>query len=168
MPHVAVHEFAQHATSGELIAGTHGRGIWILDVTTLRQIDAEAIVAPVKLYKPNTVVLWKREPSRGNSGGPTAYVGQNPTREAILDYSLGRPARSVELQIVDFRGRKVVELPASRQKGFHRIRWKLLVPAGGSGRGRRFVEPGRYVVRLTVDGTTLTEELKIDSDPGEE
>ncbi|HHM13094.1 MAG TPA: PDZ domain-containing protein, partial [Planctomycetaceae bacterium] len=120
MPHVAVHEFAQHATSGELIAGTHGRGIWILDVTTLRQINAEAIAAPVKLYKPNTVVMWKRKPSRGNSGGPRAYVGQNPTREAILDYSLGRPARSVELKIVDFRGRKVVELPASRQKGFHR------------------------------------------------
>ncbi len=166
MPHVAVHELAQHATSGELIAGTHGRGIWILDVTTLRQIDAEAIGAPAKLYRPNTVILWKREPSRGDSGGPRAYTGQNPTREAVIDYSFAKRVRSAELTIVNWRGERVAELPVDRSPGLHRARWNLRIPSNTP--RIRLAEPGRYLVKLTVDGTTWTEELRIEEDPGEE
>ena len=37
LPTVAVHEVAVHPTAGEIIVATHGRGVWILDVTPLRQ-----------------------------------------------------------------------------------------------------------------------------------
>ena len=30
LPHVAVHEIAVHPTAGEIVAGTHGRSLWIL------------------------------------------------------------------------------------------------------------------------------------------
>src|SRR5206468_325160 len=33
LPTVAVHELAQHPTNGELVAATHGRSLWILDIT---------------------------------------------------------------------------------------------------------------------------------------
>ena len=45
MPTVAVHAFAQHATAGEMVAGTHGRSLWVLDVTALRQMTKETIEA---------------------------------------------------------------------------------------------------------------------------
>jgi hypothetical protein len=45
LPTVAVHEIAVHPTAGEIVAATHGRSLWILDVTALRQLTAEAMKA---------------------------------------------------------------------------------------------------------------------------
>ena len=80
LPTVAVHELAQHPTAGELVAATHGRSIWILDVTALRQMTADALKAPVELYRPNTVIRWRTEPQRGSiyGVGSRLFVGQNP------------------------------------------------------------------------------------------
>ncbi|MFO0957325.1 MAG: PDZ domain-containing protein [Isosphaeraceae bacterium] len=78
LPTVAVHELAQHPTSGEMIAATHGRSLWILDVTTLRQMTPDAIKSPVTLFEPNTVVRWRAEP-RATARSATAPSG--PGRE---------------------------------------------------------------------------------------
>src|SRR5207302_6661944 len=45
MPTVAVHEFAIHPTAGEVVAATHGRSLWIADLTALRQIKPEVVSA---------------------------------------------------------------------------------------------------------------------------
>ncbi|MFO0263767.1 MAG: hypothetical protein ACK53V_19230, partial [Planctomycetota bacterium] len=50
LPTVAVHDFAQHPTSGEIVAGTHGRSLWIGDVSALRQVSKETMAAKAKLY----------------------------------------------------------------------------------------------------------------------
>src|SRR5207253_7994756 len=64
MPTVAVHEFAQHPTAGEIVAATHGRSLWVLDVTPLRQMTEEALKAKAFLFRPNAVVKWRQEPER--------------------------------------------------------------------------------------------------------
>jgi len=35
---VAIHEIAQPTTANEIVVGTHGRSIWVLDVSALRQL----------------------------------------------------------------------------------------------------------------------------------
>ena len=65
LPTVAVHEFAQHPTAGEIVVATHGRSLWVLDVTALRQMTPEVLKAKAHLYGPNTVVKWQMEPGRG-------------------------------------------------------------------------------------------------------
>ena len=59
LPTVAVHEFAIHPTAGEIVAATHGRSLWILDVTPLRQMTA-------------AVVEGAGAPVRAAAGGPLA------------------------------------------------------------------------------------------------
>ena len=66
LPTVAVHEIAVHPTAGEIVAATHGRSLWVLDVTALRQMAAESLKATAKLYRPNVVTYWKSEPERGS------------------------------------------------------------------------------------------------------
>ena len=82
LPTVAVLEFAQHPTAGELVAATHGRSLWILDVTTLRQMTADDLKAKAFLFRPNDVVRWRSEPSHGVSygSGSRRFVGENPPR----------------------------------------------------------------------------------------
>ncbi len=180
LPTVAIHEFAQHPSSGELIAATHGRSIWIVDVTTLRQLTPETIQAPVHLYTPNTAIFWRSQPNRGSSG-LRRFVGQNPDETAQICYSLGRQARQVKLEVLTLEGEKVRELKASPQPGLHRLTWDLrrtvsfsnagraATASRGGGRSRRRasrrVPTGRYVIALTVDGTTHRTSLNVEADP---
>src|ERR1700738_3112392 len=69
LPTVAVHEIAVHPTAGEIVAATHGRSLWILDVTALRQMTGDALKAKAQLYRPNAVVQWKPEAPRGAALG---------------------------------------------------------------------------------------------------
>src|SRR5205823_3988315 len=69
LPTVAVHEIAVHPTAGEIVAATHGRSLWVLDVTALRQMTADALKAKAQLYRPGPVVYWTPEPERGSAYG---------------------------------------------------------------------------------------------------
>src|SRR5439155_5406666 len=80
LPTVAVHEFAIHPTAGEMVAATHGRSLWVLDINPLRQMTAGVLQEKAHLYEPNTAVRWRTEPSRGTpfGSGDRRFLGENP------------------------------------------------------------------------------------------
>jgi photosystem II stability/assembly factor-like uncharacterized protein len=173
LPTVAVHEIAIHPSAGEIVAGTHGRSLWAMDVTALRQMSAKTVDAETHLYKPNDGVIWKGEQGRGNSG-LQSFSGSNPEDGTAIFYSLKNRSTNVELEIQDIRGRKVMELPASGDAGLHRVPWdlrKALSQGNQQQSRRRFrrrgprVMPGTYLVVLTVDGEKHVQELTIMTDP---
>src|SRR5262249_27258880 len=166
LPTVAVHEFAQHPTAGELVAATHGRSVWILDVTALRQMTAEALKAPAGLYRPNTVVRWRTEPQRGSmyGVGSPLVVGENPPPEAQILYSLTKKADKASIKILDYTGKPRRELPAKTEPGLPRAKWDFTGIStrqggpggpGGGGPGGPGGQRGRLIERLTpVIGAT--------------
>ena len=172
LPTVPVHDFALHPLSGEIVAGTHGRSLWITDVTVLRQLDAEALAERVRLYEPNDVVVWRQLPRRGNSG-TRRFVGENPSGNAEIWYSLGREARDLELWITDLAGEILYRFEEPpREAGMHKLEWNLRrQPAGDGGRGRRRfarrVGPGTYVVHLRSGGETEQVRFEVQLDPTE-
>ncbi|MGH7227448.1 MAG: hypothetical protein ACRELF_29910, partial [Gemmataceae bacterium] len=152
LPTVAVHELAQHPSNGEMVAATHGRSLWIVDVTPLRQMKAETLKAEATLYKPATAMRWRREPARGSQYGVGnhRFVGTNPPAGAQIYYSLAKKADKMQLKIVDYTGRIVRQLPVKKEQmtaGLHRLTWDL-VRGGGQGPGRRrgasLAPPGMY------------------------
>ena len=172
LPTVAVHDIAIHPTAGEIVAATHGRSLWVLDVTALRQMTAATVTADAYLYRPGAAVRWRRERGRGASG-TRRFIGQNPPEGAHICYSLGRDAAEVTLTIRNLYGRVIHQFPAQTKAGLHRVSWNLRPaarPRGGQGPGRRSrrapsVSPGSYLVTLTVDGTEYKQELKVELDP---
>jgi photosystem II stability/assembly factor-like uncharacterized protein len=128
LPTVAVHEFAQHLTSGEIVAATHGRSLWLLDVTALRQITTETLKAKAHLYEPNAVVRWQMEQGRDGwfSDSSRRFIGQNPPRGAVLFYSLCQKAAKGSLQVQDYAGKTIAELPIKTEPGLHQIVWDLM------------------------------------------
>jgi hypothetical protein len=142
LPTVAVHEFAQHPTAGEVVAATHGRSLWVLDVTPLRQMTAEVLKAKSHLYQPNTVVRWHMEQGRDGwfSESERKFVGQNPPRGAQLYYALAAKSDKMSLKVLDYAGKTVAEFPGIKgDPGLHRVAWNLspgrqrLPAAGGPG-----------------------------------
>ncbi len=81
LPTVAIHEFAQPTTAGEIVAATHGRSLWILDVTTLRQLKQDT--GSTELFAPATFTRWQLDSTREGMfrTGTRHFVGQNPPRQ---------------------------------------------------------------------------------------
>jgi photosystem II stability/assembly factor-like uncharacterized protein len=148
LPTVAVHEFAQHPLTGEIVAATHGRSLWVLDVTPLRQMTAEALKAKVSLFEPTTVVRWRAEPGREFwfNESDRRFTGQNPPRGAQLFYSLKEKAKEVSLKVMDHTGKVVGTPNASSEPGLHLVTWNLSParqrPSGARGPGGEGNAPG--------------------------
>ncbi|MFM8274336.1 MAG: WD40/YVTN/BNR-like repeat-containing protein, partial [Gemmata sp.] len=154
LPTVAVHEVAQPATASEIVIGTHGRSVWVLDVASLRQLTPAALKEPATLFAPAPVTRWQFAPgSFPYSREVRKFYGTNPESGAAIEYLLAKPAKAVSLKVFDVTGKAVQEFkdpPAGA--GFHRVRWNP-------------PKAGAYRVVLTADGKELPQMLTAEPDP---
>ena len=98
----------------DLVAGTHGRGFWILDdVTPLRQAEAAAASNGAYLFKPATAIRIRFATNDPTPWPPELPAGENPPPGALVDYYLAGDARDVKMEIVDTQG-KVVRTYSSK------------------------------------------------------
>ena len=167
LPTVAVHAIAIHPTANEIVAATHGRSLWVLDVTTLRQLSEETLAARVTLFAPNTGIQWRPNLSRGAARG---FTGSNPSSGAELYYALAKKTEGVTLEIHDFAGNLIRKLEAKGEAGLNHVHWNLRKerPKGRRGRFSRFgprVEPGTFKVVMKVGEETHTQTLRVAIDP---
>jgi photosystem II stability/assembly factor-like uncharacterized protein len=116
MPPVSVRDIQVKDDStclcADLVAGTHGRGFWILDnITPLRQaMEARAAVAANKafLYKPLVAVRIRANTNDPTPWPPETPAGENPMPGAGIDYWLpSNTSGDVKLEILDGAGRVV-------------------------------------------------------------
>ncbi len=186
LPTVPVHEVAQHDLSGEIVLATHGRSLWALDATPIRQMTADAMAADAFLFEPNDVVRWRRLHSRGNSGGASIFQGTQPRGDAAIYYRLAKPAREVQLEIRNAAGETFRTLEGETDAGLHRVDWNLagdsrpptaaeveeMVRRWGE-RARRFAgrsrpqsaSEGTWTVALIVDGVEQKKSFELLADP---
>lgn len=102
LPTAWVRDLAVHGD--DLIAGTQGRAIWMLDdVTPLRQASAVANTETVHLFKPATALRLRKNHNNDTPLPADEPVGRNPPTGAIVDYWLPVQASRVELEIRDAR-----------------------------------------------------------------
>lgn len=181
LPTVAVHEFAQEQTprgsmAGDIVAATHGRSIWVLDATSIRQMKADALKESATLFAPAPLVRWRSSEGAESPYSRTnkKFVGENPSRGTSIDYYLGKPAEKVSLKIIDVNGRTVRDLSSNEAErkavGLHRITWDGTQGSGGirgaGGRGgQRSVPAGTYRIVLTVDDKESSDLVVVENDP---
>lgn len=127
LPTVAVHELALHPTAGEMVAATHGRSLWVLDVSALRSMSADTVKAKAHLYRPNTGTQWRSEPGRFSPYGSGArrFMGQNPPRGVQLYFSLNQKAEKASLKVLDYAGQTVRQMTVPTEPGLHALNWDL-------------------------------------------
>jgi photosystem II stability/assembly factor-like uncharacterized protein len=193
LPTVAITDLA--VRHGDLVVGTSGRGIWILDDLSPIRGWSEAIAGEnVHLFAPRPAIRWSL-----GSGWNTGKGTTNPPRGLVVDYWLREAAEGeVTLEILDADGRTVrrlsstAEPPAhaeddpdeptkapeaalSAAAGLHRAVWDL------NWKGARRLEdakidagdptrgpralPGSYTLRLSVGGKQQTASAEVAPDP---
>ncbi len=173
-PTIAVRDIQIHPRDMDLLVGTHGRGLWVLDdITPLQKISAEVLESDSKLFEPRPAVLYSYK-SNSMYSGPYPFQGPNPPAGAMITYYLKDkpgPKSQVLLTVKDAEGQTVMNLRASKEKGLNRVVWPLREEdPGGSQRGRSryrrffggpYVLPGKYVVELEVDGMKHSKPLEV-------
>jgi photosystem II stability/assembly factor-like uncharacterized protein len=176
LPTVAVHELAQHPTAGEMVAGTHGRSIWILDVTPIRSMKRDVAQKAASLFTPAPAVRWRQEPPRRTAygNGNREFFGENPAPGAHVYYALTKKAGKASLVVQDVAGKVIATLPVANAPGLHRATWNLQASPTASLApfdprrllgGAVAAPAGSYRVVLTVDGVEMVQVLKVENDP---
>jgi photosystem II stability/assembly factor-like uncharacterized protein len=174
-PAVAVRDLAIQPRENDLVLGTHGRGIWIVDdITPLRALTPDLLTQEVAFVSARPV-QQRIQGTGGWANGSAAFVGDNPPDAAVITYY--QRARhlfgKMKLEVLDASGRVVDELPASKRPGLNRVTWPMrekpprVPPAAQiafSGiRGPRLL-PGVYTVRLTKAGKVSETKLTVGLD----
>jgi photosystem II stability/assembly factor-like uncharacterized protein len=130
LPTVAVHDLVIHPRDGDLIAGTHGRSIWILDdISPLRQLTDAVRASAVELLDSRVATAWRRI-DLGRKQPDFLFAGENPPRGALLHFWLAaEPRGEVELAIeAVFGGQRRVLRIRDAHAGLNRVRWDLQFP----------------------------------------
>ena len=90
MPATSIRDVIVHGD--DLIAGTHGRGIWILDdITPLRVSPEPSALRPV-LFKPQVAYRVRHNTNTDTPIPPDEAAGTNPPDGAIINYTLASAA----------------------------------------------------------------------------
>ena len=102
LPTIAVRDLEIQRREGDLVVGTFGRGIYILDdYAPLRAAQAELEAAPV-LFTPRDAWLYNPDDRRGWGGkgdyGTARYAADNPPYGAVFNYYLPGDLRSLKEQ----------------------------------------------------------------------
>ena len=113
MPAVSVRDLQvkddEKCGCADLIAGTHGRGFYILDdVTPLRQIADARKADPAFLFKPQTATRVRLVTYDSMPFPPEVPSGENPPNGAIIDYYLASDVSGpLTIDILDDAGNVV-------------------------------------------------------------
>jgi hypothetical protein len=100
----------------DVVVGTHGRSIWILDnIAPLRELAQAARAERAHLFGPPVATRVRWNMFSDTPLPPEEPAGANPPDGAILDYYLARMAGEVVIEIVDGRG-SVVRRFSSRDE----------------------------------------------------
>ena len=187
LPTVRIDDILVHPRDNDLIIGTHGRSIWILDdITALQQLTDEAMKADVTLFPPRPGVAWRNDITQSiTAGGSKHFRGENPAPGTAISYYLkSAPDGDAKITITDVTGRVVREMAGPKEAGLNRVQWNLRgnpIQGGAGGRGAGggggqaaggrggqaggpAVEPGTYLLKLTVGGKDYTQKIVVEAD----
>ena len=127
MPTVAIADLVIHPRDGELVAGTHGRSAYIVDITPLQQLSDAVLTSEVHAFTANpTLAVDDRVFSDDQFLAQKRWAAENPPRGVTLSYYLKTaPASDVKVIVTDRGGRTFRELTGPKQKGINRLTWDL-------------------------------------------
>lgn len=174
LPTVAVDDIAQHPREMDLIAGTHGRSIYVLDdASALSQLTPQVVQSEFQVFE----IM----PARPRYFLPYAgfwdnrmFRAANPAMGARFTYWIrDYTGDEVKLSIEDSRGAKVRDLTGSNKPGLNRVVWDLQpeefdrmpLPAEEPDK-TQFVPAGEYKVNLSYGKRKATKTFTVLAAPG--
>ena len=159
LPTVPVYDIKQHARESDVVIGTHGLSIWIMDgARWISELTQKVLDSPLHIFTTDDArPKWFREYSALWSH--KVFAANNPPMGAKIDYWIteytGEP---VSISIEDSKGVVVKTLDGNNAPGYNRVTWDL-VPEDWQQLADKnedtwfvpfHVAPGKYKVKLKM------------------
>jgi hypothetical protein len=187
-PTVSTYDMVIQPRERDLVIGTFGRAVWILDdIRPLRALAADGrnlLGSRLTVFDPPVAYLASTKNLPGYYFyGDAMYRGQNREPGAMISYYTSAGPGKVTVEIKDESGNKVRSMEAEASMGFNRLSWRLdrdPLPQLSYPRNqapqqdqrqryyRNFggmVFPGNYTVTLSMGEEITTTVLKVNPDP---
>ncbi len=143
LPTVPVFDIHVHPREHDLIVGTHGRSIWVMDdITPLEELSDNVTSSAVDLFSMRPGVEFHMANMKGFTG-QREFIAPNPPYGVLVDYYLkakldGR--NPVRITVTDKAGNHIRELNGPAEAGINRADWDLrydapVRPQGQAGAG---------------------------------
>ena len=106
MPSTSIRDLVVH--DDDLVIGTHGRSIWVMDnMSILRELAATRNAKGLHLFTPALATRVRSNMFHDTPLPPEEPTGENPPDGAMLDYFLPTNAAAVTVEILDSQGTRV-------------------------------------------------------------
>lgn len=164
LPTTPIDDVVQHPRETDLVLGTHGRSIWVLDdASCFAHCTSENLQLPFSVF-PIRPAQPRRTRDLAGQWTDQAFRPVNPTFGLRAWYWVREfAAEDVAFTVEDAQGVTVAKLAGSNAPGLHRLTWDCqpleqlrLADEGEEPSETFFCRPGRYVLRGTF-GTHATE-----------
>lgn len=170
LPPVSVEKFALSYRYRELVVGTHGRGVWVVNVGPLEEMTDSLLTERTHLFHVSPALQYRYSHTYP-AFGSRPFTASNPARGATIAYYLRNALTGpVELYVVTARGDTVRKLTGAGYAGLNQVTWDLSsdkprpreLRAPTTPADLRRVLPGDYFVLMTVGGRTLRQQIRVD------
>ncbi len=178
LPKVPVHDLALPMHEDDLVVGTHGRGVYILDyLSPLRQLENDVVTSTLHFFE-NDKAIVKFSSMNQPFTGAGEFVGQNPTDVATISYYMKRRHTNgkMTLEVYDNEGGYITSLSAGKSKGINIVELPLRLkqPKAAPTRNRMALfgaaltpslNEGRYNVLIKKGKEEYRTEVELLNDP---
>lgn len=173
MPTQPVHDLKIHPRENDIIVATHGRGIYIADISALVEVTPEVMAREAYFFQPESKVRWVGADLRHSSS--KNYAGESEPSAVVFYYHLKNAAPGPVTFTVYQGQTPIATVQGPAEVGMHKVHWAMdrrlegaQVPAagppgggqagrgGGQARGQP-AAPGEYRVVMTVGNRMLQE-----------
>ena len=89
LPSAPVHDLRIHPRDRELIAGTHGRSIWIVGIAPLQELTAQVLADGAAAFEPAPAFQFGEEARGGESYGQAWFSRPTPGANGRISYYIG-------------------------------------------------------------------------------
>jgi photosystem II stability/assembly factor-like uncharacterized protein len=168
VPAVRVDDLVVQPRTGDLVIGTHGRSIAILDDTRpLRELTAEIAAAPAHLFTVRPVVGAYQMPGWAEWAGKGEFRGTNPPLGAVFTVWVKEfTGDEVKIAITNAAGTPVASLKSPAAQGLTRLTWDLLptkevLTQYGGVDAKRLLPSGDYTAELTFGKTKMKQTFRV-------
>lgn len=168
----------------DIVIATHGRSFYILDdIDALRQSTPETLSASLYLYKPRPFVknvkdvVFDYQLAKAADKVSIEIVDADGKTVNTLEGSDEIDKKAAEAEEESGGERRPRPKPPTRNAGLNRVTWTGHYPGpvkfpgmifwggGSAGEEGPVVLPGEYTVRITANGETKSQPMKIEKDP---
>jgi hypothetical protein len=158
LPKVAVHDLVIHPRDRELVLGTHGRGVYVVDVAPLEELTDKVAAGGPHLFAVKPAVAFNPKPAGTTSRAD--FRGANPPYGATVSCLLPTDSRGpVTLAVGNASGEQLRTWDLTGKGGFRQVTWDLRP----TGKDAPLVAPGEYAVTLTTARGTQRQTIRVEA-----